>query len=652
MQHPPTAELIETVREYLRTRAWRRGVQRTADHYDVSRSTLWRFLWTEHVSPKLVAAVTAEVGASTWDLRRAAERLRPLSWATEANRPRPKLTSADKQTIEALCHTPLATVDEMAAFVRLPANTLRERLARVAGKGLADSRPHRLQLLGARPQRRFFPTREGIVALAGGNQAGIERLMRLYPVSRQWCRVMAERLDAVAVLYRVASTIALLDTSEAPVVVTHCRTGPYDLLLRLPSGGTIGLVRHGPMLTNASLRYRIRTIERMDATGRPLLTLILTESEQDMRRVLRAIADPSAHTETLVAVTGDVIAVRVGGERPVWQQGGYGFAAMPTLEPDIPLSTIVAHAHRLADGYPNLSRAPMQQPSSASRSDLPDPAEQFDHAPSALSLTLSRAEKRALDLLAGWPFSSPTQLAGLMDGASERRANQVLHALREHGLVQREELGYLLSDAGLTYLARRDRAAVGPTLDRWTPVRDEEGYIGSLVQTAANQHRHQAGVTWFCARLSAEAARSPGHELLDLLPTQRSQISYEHQWTRYPLYPDASFQLSYRGDWHWCLLEFERRATTPRRVPERLRAYRRYFGSAYVRPDHGGQLPLVLFLFETKRAESTFLDTAEQVSPAPFLSSHLDALPEQGILGCSWHLPPKSRTHHSKRWES
>ena len=631
MQRLPSAEQIEAVREYLRTRAWWRGVQRTADQYGVSRSTLWRFLWTEHVSLKLVAAVIAEVGASTWELHRAAERLRSLNGAAGANRPRPRLTSADKQTIEALCHTPLATVDEMAALVRLPANTLRERLARLAGKGLADSRPHRLQLLGPRPQRRFFPTREGIAALASGERAGTDRLMRLYPVSRQWFRVLGERLDAVAALYRVASIIATLDASDAPVVVTHCRTGPFDLLLRLPSGGTVGLVRQGPMLTNASLRYRIRTIERINAGERPLLTLILTDSEQDMRRVLRAIADPSTHTETLVAVTGDVIAVR--GEPRVWQQGGYGFASTPTLEPDVPLSIIVAHAHRLADAYPMLSRSQMVRPANSSRSDLPDPAEQLDQAP---SFRLSRAEKRALDLLAAWPFCSPAQLAGLMDGVSERRANQLLHALRGYGLIQREELGYLLSDAGLTYLARRDRAAVGPTLDRWTPVRDEEGYIGSLVQTAANQHRHQAGVTEFCARLSAEAARSPDHELLDLLPTQRSQISYEHQWTRYPLYPDASFQLRAHDDWHWCLVEFERRATTPRRVPERLRAYRRYFGSGYVRPDHGGQLPLVLFVFETERAESTFLDAAERVSPAPFLSSNLDAICEQGVLGRSW----------------
>ena len=264
---------------------------------------------------------------------------------------------------------------------------------------------------------------------------------------------------------------------------------------------------------------------------------------------------------------------------------------------------------------------------------LPDTTTQLGLA---LSLTLGRAEKRVLDLLAGWPFCSVEQLAGLMEGVSKRQANHVLRSLRGQGLVQQEELGYVLSDKGITYLARRDRASVGPTLDRWTPLRDELGYIGSALQTMANQHRHQAGITEFCAMLSAETGQSPDSEILDLLPTHRSQISYKHRGTRYMLYPDASFQLRTGDSWHWRLLEFERRATTPKRVPERLRAYQRYFESDYVRPDHSGQLPLVLFVFETEHAETTFLDTAERVSPAPFLSTHLDALPEHGILGRSW----------------
>ena len=552
--HDP--ELLNAIRDYLRSHTGRRGQQRTAERFGVSRYTLWRFLWKDHVSPRLVAAVTADVGDSIGLLRWATRRLDDIGAQRESGAARRRLTPADAQTLEVLCHTPMSTVNELAAFNRMSANTLRERLSRLAKRGLAESRPHRLQMLGSRPQRRFFPTRDGIVA-AAGSSADTERLLQRYPASRQWFRVLAERLDAVAVLYRVAAMIAELRAGESPMPVEHCRSGPYDLLLRM-SGGSIGLVRQGPMLSHASLRYRIRTIERLNVRERPLVTLIVVDSEQDMRRVLRTIADPSVHMETFVAVAGEVIVGQ--GKYEIWQQGGYGFASTPTLEPDVSLSAIVARVRRLSGVYPNVDRATKRQSSGTAHTALPTPTEQLDQA---LSLTLSRTEKRVLDLIASWPFCSPMQLAGLMAGVSKRHANQVLRSLREQGLVQVEELGFVLSDRGLTYLARRDRAAVGPALDRWTPLRDELGYIGSALQTMANQHRHQAGITEFCANLSAEAARSSDHEILDLLPTHRSQISYEHRGARYMLYPDASFQLRGGDDWHWCLIEFERRATTP-----------------------------------------------------------------------------------------
>ncbi len=640
---PHDPELLNAVRDYLRSHAERHGQQQTAEQYGVSRYTLWRLLWKDHVSPRLVAAVTAEVGDSIGRLHWDTERLDDTGAQRRSGAARRRLTPADAETLEVLCHTPFATVGELSAFIRLPANTIRERLVRLLKRGLAESRAHRLQILGARPQQRFVPTREGVVAAAGG-ETRCERLLGLYPVSRQWFRVLAERLDSVALLYRVAEMIAELRAGESPVAVEHCRSGPYDLLLRM-SGGSIGLVRQGPMLSHASLRYRIRTIERMDVGKRPLVTLILVDSEQDMRRVLRTIADPSLHRQTFVAVMGEVMVGK--GRYEVWQQGGYGFASTPTLKPEASLPSIVKHVQRLGEAYPKINGSRTRRSAPAIRASLPDATTQLERA---LSLILSRAEKQVLDLLANWPFCSAEQLAGLMGGVSKRQANHVLRSLRDRGLVQREELGYALSDKGLTYLARRDRASVGPTLDRWTPLRDEQGYIGSALQTMANQHRHQAGITEFCANLSAEAARSPDHEILDLLPTHRSQISYEHSGTRYMLYPDASFQLRTGEEWQWCLLEFERRATTPKRVPERLRAYQRYFQSDYIRPDHSGQLPLVLFVFESEQAETTFLDTAEQVSPAPFLSTHLGALSEHGILGRSWRAwgatsPERHRLH-------
>ncbi len=100
-------------------------------------------------------------------------------------------------------------------------------------------------------------------------------------------------------------------------------------------------------------------------------------------------------------------------------------------------------------------------------------------------------------------------------------------------------------------------------------------YFGTTLRALASQAEHQQGITEFAARLSAEVAQDPDYELLDLLPTHRSQITCSHNGRRYVLHPDASFQLSNQGDWDWCLLEYERRAVTPERVPDWLRGYRR-----------------------------------------------------------------------------
>ena len=102
-------------------------------------------------------------------------------------------------------------------------------------------------------------------------------------------------------------------------------------------------------------------------------------------------------------------------------------------------------------------------------------------------------------------------------------------------------------------------------------------------------------------------------------------------------------QLSRQGDWDWRLLEYERRATTPKRVAERLRPYQRYFESGYARRDHGGACPLVLFVFESAEAEGTFVEVAarlDQLDHAPVVSTHTEVLIEQGVLDKSGHLRP------------
>ncbi len=628
-------ERIDLIRTYLKEHAWQHGQGRTAERFGVSRQTLWRFLERVQVGRRLPRAVLNRVGDSVEALEAATRAL--IDAPVSRSRPPPTHSLSDElhDALLHLCEAPLTTIGELAHLRRVPASTLRDQLVKLSQRGLVDSRPHRLDALGPRPRRRYFPTAAGIRAV-GLDSPG---LLPLYPVSKQWFKLLAERLDSVAVCYHVAALVAEVDPERQPVRVDHYRQGPYDALLTLSGGRSVGLLRQGAMLSAANLRFRLRTIERLGWGQTPWLTFVLTDSEQDSRRAVRALADPNQHETTFVACAAELIAG--GPRRPVFQQCGYGFPNTAAIGPDASLPTMLTWITRRVAAYSKSGPPePHPDPDTLYRSDvratMPKPSEQLD---AAFSIQLTRADKQAMDLLAAWPFSAPDQLAGLMGGVTRRRANQVLRSLRRRFLVQREPDGYVLTDEGLTALARRDRAAVGPTLDRWTPQQGEGVYFGSALRALDSQAEHQWGITEFAARLSAEVGHDPDYELLDLLPTHRSQITY-WQGDPYVLHPDASFQLGYQGDWDWCLLEYERRAVTPKRVPERLRGYRRYLQTDYAWRDHGGVEPLILFLFETAEAERIFLDHAAVLPHAPFVSSNLPTLTKEGVLGPSWRLPP------------
>ena len=507
-----------------------------------------------------------------------------------------------------------------------------------------DSVPHHLSALGARPQRRYFPTEKGATA-GGAATKGRAHMLRAYPVSRQWFRLLAERLDAVAVLYRVAALVADADPHSDPVRVDHYRKGPYDMLLTLSGGRSIGLIRQGPALPTSRLRYRLRSIERLDSSDSPFVTLVLTPADQATRRTVRSLGDPSEHRRTFVATEGELLAGDHTGV--VWQQCGSGLGDDPPVRiaADASLAGILALAERLLDSsYSFLRDRPKPKPgalySSGVQASMPEPAEQLT---STLSVQLTRAEKDVLDLLAAWPLCTREQMAGLMGGVTLRRVNQVLRSLRQHGLVRAAESLHVLTDEGLTYLARRDQAAVGFTLDRWSSeplYLNSEVYAGTAVRAPASQLQHHAGVVNFAAALSTEVARSPDHDLFDLLPTSRSSIGYRYDWTTYVINPDASFTLEYKGRCRSYLLEFERRATTPKRARSRLKSYQRYFLSDWAKRDHEGRLPRVLFVFESLGNENAFLDIADTVKGVPVITSNAETIAERGILRDSWILPP------------
>ena len=92
------------------------------------------------------------------------------------------------------------------------------------------------------PARRFHLTAAGLRRLADEKDTPLDILVRSRPVSAQWRRNLMERLDALAVIYRMA---VLLSNVAYPIRFRWYRASPLDAAVTLPDGKTVGIVRQG-----------------------------------------------------------------------------------------------------------------------------------------------------------------------------------------------------------------------------------------------------------------------------------------------------------------------------------------------------------------------------------------------------------------------
>ena len=103
----------------------------------------------------------------------------------------------------------------------------------------------------------------------------------------------------------------------------------------------MGLLRQGPTLPSANLRYWLRTLENLHNGQHPMGTLVLAHSDQANRRAVRTLGD-AVHRATFVATEGELLA---GDHRGVvWQQCGKGTELDPPVKvaPSVSLNAIVA----------------------------------------------------------------------------------------------------------------------------------------------------------------------------------------------------------------------------------------------------------------------------------------------------------------------
>ena len=526
--------------------------------------------------------------------------------------------------LRALASMPFLDRLELAAVSGWSRGAVYAAAGRLEEAGLASSFSHATGLIP--PARRYYLTADGLRRLAWQEALSVDGLLQACPVSERWRRILLERLDAVAAIYRLAAVIA---NSAFPIRFQWYRAGPLDAAIALPGGRTVGVVRQGATSDRTAFAKRLWRLR----DSAPLSAyLLLTPDAVRLRHTRRLAAGMPAIA--FLALERD--AVCRDADDPVWRT--------PSGAALLGLRTALSHAR------PGAAWPPAQRSAHVS---LPDDLSLSGAHPAmpgwSLPVLLRPAEKRTLDLLADWPWIGLAHL-GVLLGVNRSRSSHVLQRLDTLGLTSspgvdgRHRLA--LSDRGLALLARRDRAAVGAARKRWSvaPL-DPDGprawrnVSGRRSRQLLRNIEHTQAVHWFVAAL-ARQARAMDWEVVQLDPPQRASRYFRHEDGLRSIHPDA-FGLLRRDGKSWSFfLEWERRAVRPVTMASRIAPYLRYFSTRRPIDDHGFP-PAVLVVFDDELAATHFLRVArEEMKVArielPLRVSHRSLLERVGPLGPAW----------------
>ena len=531
--------------------------------------------------------------------------------------------SPEGDLLRLLATTPLADRLEMVSLSGWSRGAVYKTVAGLENKGLVESVPHASELIV--PTRRYCLTAEGVWYLAEEEGVGVDEMLRSRPVSRRWRRILLERLDAVAVIYRLASALAGV---AFPLRFRWYRAMPVDAAVALPDGRTIAILRQG--LTSDRTGFGKR-IWRLREGPQPAAALLLMPDEVRLRHARGLLA--GASFISFLALESDVAVA--GSRARIWR----------TTAGATPVGLGEALSYVRPGG-----EWPVERPL-AWRS-LPGPLPAGDGAERderMLPALLKPIEKRALDLVSDWPWITPAHLGDLL-GVKRSRLSEVLQRLWGLNLVLddsvEEQRRLAVTDRGLALLSHRDRTSLGVARRRWSVAPLDSGeplgwrnVSGRSSRQLLRTIEHTDAVHSFLAALATQA-RERSVEVLQLDPPRRASRYFRHDDRLHSVQPDA-FGILRQGDDMWpFFLEWERRAVRPVTMASRLAPYLRYYASRRPTDDHGTQ-PVVWVVFDDEMAANHFLRVArEEMGRArvevPLRVSHRRLLEQEGPLGRTW----------------
>ena len=535
--------------------------------------------------------------------------------------------------LRVLSHMPLLDRLEAVAVSGWSRGAVYRAVESLEREGLAASVPHASELTPA--TRRYWLTADGLRRLAREEGADVDGLLRSRPVSNQWRRLLMERLDAVAAVYRLASAVSTL---AHPIRFRWFRAMPMDASVALPDGRVIAVVRQGPATDRTGFSKRLW---RLREGPQPAAALLLMPDEVRLRHARRLLA--VAPSIAYLALERD--AASAGAGASLWRT--------PSGAALLDLRTVLDHTG---------PRGPWPDEEPPARASLPTDLDGEAGEDWMLPTMLKPVEKRALDLLSDWPWLTHAHLGALM-GLKQSRLSEIVGRLTAQDLSLyaavegRRRLA--VTDRGLAALARRDRASVGAAKRRWSvapidadaPV-EWRNVSGRRSRQLLRNVEHTSAVHGFIAAL-ARQARSRSRKIVQLDPPRRASRYFRYADRLHSIHPDA-FGVLRRGDALWSFfLEWERRAVRPVTMAARLAPYLRYYSSHRPTDDHGAR-PDVLVVFDDDIAQTHFLRIArEEMARAavevPLLVSHRELVEREGPLGRAWLAPGVPEPAHAFR---
>ena len=530
---------------------------------------------------------------------------------------------SDRQLLDALSRMPFIESTELALILGEPHATVHRRLSELLADGIVGRVSHGTVHLPS--SGRYCLTAKGIRQAARILGFGTPSdFVRAYPVSREWLTLLIRRMDAVAAVYRLASSLSPGSDGLRTHVEFH-RRGRFDANITLHDGRSFGVVRQGLALRRRSLYDRLRAIAEYDYRRRPDIVLIIVPSVWEQRLTTR-FCEQRDLRDCFVAVESREALERRGGR--VWQS----------------ISVLIGGRHRTLEGVISQAspggRSRAASPS-RKRASLPRPERMVEAAP---AFGVSPSEKRTLDLITDHPMIPREHLARWL-GVSKGRVSQMVRSLvNAWGLIERHgkpgDTRYTLSAEGVRYVTHRDRAELPTTRGIWSTelTTDRQGrrrHMGHRIETWARQTKHADGITWFLSKLQAEAREDSSSELQWSVPTARSDRAYN--WGDSAIAPDAVGHLVAGGLHVPFYFEYELRARHPRGVIARLEPYESYYWSNEHKEDQP-PYPVTLFVVDTEEVETTYVRTAARMirMSLPIFVSCIPVLSNTGILGRSW----------------